>query len=274
LSADKKTTFTDEEKKLLLHEIINICLKMMVKIITEKSPKKRARKWSGTHSQSKMAITRDSILFNLLTDKQRLPARPRDFRLRLADEEKNIKRWDLHESLTSYVRMILLNHKRADFPFPRGRPKSNDYTAEERRGGPSYYEPSKVKETIDEILKDPQAIKEIDNALIGTEIFYKFIKYSFETALYQIKENEDAFFNSYKPAIRKYGLAYKNKEEINESWIYARDLTENKIKALSEQYAYRAIAQFRNEEKNIIYTIAGLFYFCDAYDSKDKEPIS
>jgi hypothetical protein len=172
--------------------------------------------------------------------------------------------------------MNLLNRKRDDFPFPRGRPKSksNGYTAEERRGGPSYYEPSKIKEIIDKILKDPQAIKEIDNALIGTEIYYKFIKYSFETALYQIKENEDAFLNSYKPAIRKYGLADKNKEEQNESWIYARDLTENKIKALSERYAHSAIAQFRNEGKNIIYAIAGLLYFRGAYDSKDKMPTS
>jgi hypothetical protein len=274
LSTDKKTTITDEEKRFLIHEIINACLKMMEKIITEKSPKKRARKWSGTNEQSKMAITRGSILFNLLTDKQPLPARPRDFRLQLADEEKNIKRWDMTEILTSYVRMNLLDPKRDDFPFPKGRPKSDSRIAEERRGGPSYYEPSKIKEIIDEILKDPQAIKEIDNGLIGTEIFYKFIKYSFETALYQIKENEDAFLNSYKPAIRKYGLVYKNKEKQNESWIYARDLTENKIKDLSEQYAHSAIAQFRNEGKNVIYTIARLLYFRDVYDSKDKMPTS
>jgi hypothetical protein len=275
LSADKKTAITDEEKRLLIHEIIDTCQKMMEKIITEKSPKKRARKWSQTHSQSKMSITRDSILFNLLTDEQPLPARPRDFRLLLTEEEKNIKRWDLTEILTSYVRMNLLNPKRDDFPFPKGRPKSDSRISEERRGGPSYYEPSKIKEVIDEILKDPQAIKEINNALIGIEIFYKFIKYSFETALYQIKENEDAFLNSYKPAIQKYGLAYKNKEEQNESWIYARDLTENKIKDLSEKYAHSTIAQFKNEGKNIIYyTIAGLLYFRNAYDSKDNMPTS
>jgi hypothetical protein len=267
-------TITDEEKRVLIHDIIDSCLKLMEKITTEKSPKKRARKWSGTNSQSKMAITRDSILFNLLTYKQPLPARPRDFRLQLTEEEKNIKRWDLTEILTSYVRMNLLDPKRDDFPFPKGRPKSNGYTAEERRGGTSYYEPSKIKEIIDEIITDPQAIKEIDNTLIGTEIFYKFIKYSFETAFYQIKENKDAFFNTYKPAIRKYGLVYNNKEEQNKTWIYARDLTENKIMALSEQYADGAISQFRNDGKNIIYTVAGLLYLRDVYDSKDKMPTS
>jgi hypothetical protein len=56
-------------------------------------------------------------------------------------------------------------------------------------------------------------------------------------------------------------------EEQNETRIHPRDLTENKIKALSEQYAHSALSQFRNEGKNIIYTIAGLLYFDNAYYS-------
>jgi hypothetical protein len=266
LNADKKGTIIDEEKILIIQGIINTSLKMMEKTMTEKSAKKRAKRRSGSHNQSKTDMAHNNILFDLLIGKQHLPARPRDFRLNLADKEKNIGRAELSDILSSIVKISMLENKRNNYPYPRGRPKL--YLSDELRGRKdSYYESSKIKVIIDEILNDPEAIKAIDNALIGSDIFYNYLKYSFETALYQMKENEQAFLNSFKPMIRKYGLSYKKKDELDESWIYVKDLTEDKLKALAGAYSRNMIAQFKKDGKNIFYTIAGLLYFGDAYKS-------
>ena len=72
---------------------------MMERIITTKSPKNRARDWRRPHEQSKTGITRSTVLFNILTNTQKLPARPRDFRINLAEEEKSIGDSELSDIL-------------------------------------------------------------------------------------------------------------------------------------------------------------------------------
>jgi hypothetical protein len=259
---------TSEEKKLITKGIIEGCLSLMKEIITKKSAKDLAKKWSGPHSQSKTNVTRDTILFNVLTGKQHFPALPRHFRINLEDEEKNIRRWDLTKSILYFmVKNHILTNKVGIFSYSRGRsPRS--LTVERRGRIDSYYEPSRIKQVIDEVLTDSEAIKEINDALIESEILYEFLKYSFETALYEIKINEEAFRNSYKPAIMKYGILSKKKDELGKSWILVKDLSEVKLKSLAAAHAHNAINRFKVYDKSVLYTIAGLIYLVNGYDSE------
>ena len=87
-SKQARITISDEEKALLVQGIIDNALKLMERIITDKSAKNRAISWSKPHKQSRTAITSDTILFNFFANVQQLPARPRDFRLNLSENER------------------------------------------------------------------------------------------------------------------------------------------------------------------------------------------
>lgn len=264
LNIDAANKVTDYDKTLVTKGIIDTTLKMMENILTQKSSKNRAKTWCRKHNQSKNARTYNTLLFNLLSEEQRLPARPRDFRLKLSDNERNIGRAELSDQLAKLVIIYLLERNEKAFPFSRGRPKFESHLSDERRGRRSYYKLSKIKEIIDKVLKDSKLVKSIDSGLITNDILYKFLKYSFETAFYQIQESEDAFFNSYKPAIKKYGIQKSNKDD---SWILIKDLSEDKLKRLAGIYARNTIQNFKKDEKSIIYTIAGLLYHGKAYES-------
>ena len=112
----------------------------MERAISRKSPKSRARDNSKPHKQSKTHIIRSTILFNILTTTQHLPARPRDFRINLGEEEKDILSSELSNILSSMVHQHFLQNKEGGKPlpfhFPRGKPLSDikkSGIAEERR---------------------------------------------------------------------------------------------------------------------------------------------
>jgi hypothetical protein len=162
-----KIVINEQEKQLLVHGIIDSVCKMMERIITSKSAKKRAISRCKPHQQSKTQITRDSIFFNILTKTQQLPARPRDFRINLAEEQKDIEYSELSDNLAWLVRNYFLDPKRDNLPFPRGRPNSDEKTsgiAKERRGALSYYTHSQIRSMVDVILSDPKCKESIDNA--------------------------------------------------------------------------------------------------------------
>ena len=110
---------------MLVQNIIDTIRILMDRIISTKSPRSRARDYSKPHKQSKSGITRSTILFNTLTNTQRLPAHPRDFRINLAEEEKNIGDSELSGILTCMVRQGFLENKRGNFPYPNGKPLSD-----------------------------------------------------------------------------------------------------------------------------------------------------
>ena len=195
-----RTGLSDEELQIAIQGIIKSIDQLMHRIIKAESPRKRAERWSKPHKQSKTAITSDTILFDNLTNSQHQPARPRDFRLNLAEEEKDIGAAELSDILASMVNKYLLQNKRSSFPFPRGRPTKD--LAEERKGRPSYYELPEIRKIIDEIIKDPKAIKQINNAILGKDLLYRFLKYCFETRLYQLKENKSAFYETSNQKVR------------------------------------------------------------------------
>ena len=137
---------------------------------------------------------------------------------------------------------------------------------DERRGRLSYYEQSKIKQITNEVLKDPESVSKIDNAILKSEMFYRFLKYSFESHFYQMKENEKAFLNTMRAPIMKYGL--KQKEELGSSVIFARDLTPEIIKRLSKGYALNTMKTFQKDGKNILYTTAAIFFLLNIYSSE------
>ncbi|MDP9197337.1 MAG: hypothetical protein M3O24_02090 [Thermoproteota archaeon] len=87
--------FTQQEKELLIQEIVQTTEKMMESIMTRRSPRKWAKSWCGKYKHSERRIVRDTIFVNLLSRNQLLPARPREFRANLSEEEKKIEtvRW-------------------------------------------------------------------------------------------------------------------------------------------------------------------------------------
>jgi hypothetical protein len=270
-NADTQTriTISEQEKEALVQGIVDSACKMMERIITRQSPRKRALSLCKPHKQSKTAITRDTILFNNLTKTQRLPARPRDFRISLAEEQKDILDSEISDILSSLVHKCLLEPKRDKFPFPRGRPKSEEMSgiAKERRGALSYYTYPQIRKLIDEILSDSSSRELIDKAILNSEGFYSFLKYSFEVHFYQMKEDEQAFRNTMSPAIRKYGLAYKRLEELDGSYILAKDLTPDKIDRSAKGYTINTMNKLRHDGKSILYTVAALFSIFNVYSS-------
>ena len=82
-----------------------------------------------------------------------------------------------------------------------------------------------------------------------------------------MKENEQAFLNTMSPAIRKYGLRDRSLKELDSLDIYARDFTPDKIDRLAKGYAINTINKFKQDGKNILYTVAALFSVFNVYSS-------
>ena len=101
-------------------------------------------------------------------------------------------------SSSPFIGNLLEGHN-GKYPFSRGRPKSN--LAGEKRGRPKYYTESERQKIFDCIMKDSKIVKQIDDIVTNHEIFPKFINYSLEIMFKEIKKDEKAFRNSYKPMI-------------------------------------------------------------------------
>ena len=140
----------------------------------------------------------------------------------------------------------------------RGRRPLDSSEIETRGRKDSSYDSSIMKEIIGEVLSHSEAIKEIDNKLLSSPILYEFVRYLWETALYEAKSSELAFKNSYKPAIKRYGIT--SAQSGDRSYILVKDLSEDKLKALAKAHAIRTIRRFEEYDKSIVYTIAGLIH--------------
>jgi hypothetical protein len=255
-AGESRITINKDQKAILSQGIIDGTLKLMEQTIRRESPRKSATHDSKPYKQSKSAITDNTISTNILTDNQQLPSRPRDFRISLADEERDIGNAELSDRLSAMVRRHYLEHKGDKFPFPRGKPRSNTKLADERRGRFSYYERSRIIQIIEEVLKDKEFFSKIDNAVTKSDIFPKYRKYSIEVGLHQFRENQQAFLNTYKPAIKKYGLKCI---EPNIPYINAKDVTDDVIKKTAIHLAVDI--KLTGNEKNALYTTGGILFF-------------
>ena len=131
--------------------------------------------------------------------------------------------------------------------MPRGRPKRQ--LSEEKRGRLSYYEFSNLKKSISEIIQDPMLLASIDEKLMQSGKLHAFLKYSFEAAFYQAKENEKGFRNTFRPfGVSEEQLEMNKKKEGNR--IRFRDMSQEKLRQLADAYARKTLEE--NRKKNNI----------------------
>lgn len=232
----------------------------MEKFITEKSPKSRARSWSKPHRQSQKSLTMDTIFNNVITGKQQLPARPRDFRSNLAEEERKIDYGELSDALARFVRLFIMDRHIDKLPMSRGRP--NESFSPEHRGRYSYYEFSDLKMQINKILMQPSTMKLIDDSLLKDNILYRFLKYSICSAFYQAKENEQAFLNSFRP----YGLKRQQLElNAEKGWmlVHFKTMSIDKLEQLATGYAINALERLKISKIPLVYEIIVILQLLD-----------
>ena len=116
---------SDKEKELIVQGLIEYTIKFMTDCVDRETSKKRAKRFTKPHNQSKTAIAKDTLQYNILTKKQALPARPRDFRLKLSNEENKIGMAEMTDILSSSPFLgNLLERQNKKYPFRRGRPTS------------------------------------------------------------------------------------------------------------------------------------------------------
>ncbi|MGA7897345.1 MAG: hypothetical protein WCA39_00630 [Nitrososphaeraceae archaeon] len=233
----------------------------MKKKLDTRTRASRAKTWSNQHGHSASTQVTKSIFFNILTSKQKLPARKRDFTMNIPEVQK-VRPTEVTRALSKNVRLLLLKNNKDKFPFGVGRQKP--YLSEERRGKPSYYTESKVKELIDEVLNDPLVLESLRNSLVSSSLFYEYLKVIFIEVFKQRKENEDAFFDTYASfGINRKQLAL-NKNKISKSLPWKHEgMTDKDIEGLAEQYANKTIKLFkeRREMSAVFYKIMGLLFF-------------
>ena len=187
---------SEEQKEYITNALIVGTLELMKSTLARETPKTRAKRFTKPHSQSKNAITKDTILYNILKGIQRLPARPRDIRKNLNEEEKNIDKHEFSDILSTPNLENLISRKKGKFPFPRGRPNSD--LAEERRGANPYREKTEFLQIIELILEDSQRLKKIDDIISNNQIYHDFVKYAYDVKTQEKNQNEIAFKNSYR----------------------------------------------------------------------------
>lgn len=253
---DSNINISGQQKLAISDGIIWGTLTIMKQTIERESPKQRAARDSKPFRQSKMAITNNTISINILTNDQKLPARPRDFRSVLADEEKNIGKSELSDVLALLRRRLILKRSDKNFSSPRGRPISFSDPSNETRGRNSLYDISRVKQIIDQVLNDHEYFKKIDNAITSSDIYFKHRKYSIETSLLQMKTYEREFRNSYKPVFKKYGL---KETQLGDTYINKEDIADDLIEKTAAPLARDPKSII--EVKRAIYTQGGVVYF-------------
>jgi hypothetical protein len=242
-----KITLSLGQKSAIADGIIWGTLTLMNSAISRESPDECAAYDSKRFKKSKTAIAENTISINILTNEQKLPARPRDFREILADEEKNIGNPELSDALSSICRRLGLERSEHKPSYPRGRPSSGSNPYDEKRRRSFYYGESQMMQVIDEVLSDEAFFKKIDNAITSSEIFSKYRPFSIEAGLNQLKKQQQAFHNTYRPFIKKYGIS----EGDPKFTIKTEDITNEMIKKTAVGSA-RYVKLAENVRKAII----------------------
>jgi hypothetical protein len=251
-----KIPINAEQKSAISAGIIWGTLTIMEQTITRESVKRCAIRDSKRSRQSETAMADNTISINILTNDQKLPARPRDFKARLANEERNIGNPELSDVLSSLCRRLIIKHSEKNFSNPRGRPFFDSNPIIETRGRKSYYDESNVKQIIDHVLSEQEYFKKVDDAITSSDIYFKHRKYSIEVSLHQMKRYGKKFLNTYRPVFKRYGLEAR---EPSSAQINKEDLTDELIEKIATGLARDT--RSTEEEKRAIYTQGGVIYF-------------
>ena len=196
---EPKTGLTEQEIQIV-EKIFAGIFEMLNSIMTRQSPKDYAKSLSGPQRRSKKPITHTSILYNVTTHKQNLPAEPRKIRDNLPEDLKDINSTNLWKILKSLARTKFLRYEPHTIRRIRGRPKSRGFEESNRGGKPSSHDKTEELENVIKILTKPEAKKLINTRLKDTGLLYKFKKYQKLVLFYQIRNHDiEALWDNVKP---------------------------------------------------------------------------
>ena len=173
----------------------------------------------------------------------------------MANEEKNIGSPELTDVLATLCRRLIIKHSDKSFSSPnlRGRPISQFGSNNETRGRKSYYEVSRVKQIIDQVLNDHETFIKIDGAVTSSNIYFKYIKYSIEVFL-QMQRNRKEFLKTYRPIFKKYGFTESNIAQIDKE-----NISDDQIEKIAVGLALDT--KPTKELGRAIYIQGGIIYF-------------
>jgi hypothetical protein len=257
----------EDDGDKIVSAIVGAAAKLIERKTAEKSPKELAKLQMGAHAQSRKSMVYDSVLHNTLSNKQKFPARPREFRRQLGEPIQKIGSAELSDNLASLARTGLLINKREKFPIPRRAPRKDSYLAEEPRGMRSYYEPSEVKKLVDQVLADETLVRKLTDRLIQSGLLYKLIRYENCVLLYQARLNKQSIFNTYATSGLSEARTTLNADRLSGSpMILVRDLTDEKIEALADAYARAEIHRFETDPNLVLYRLLANLTFLGLSD--------
>ena len=249
---------SDEQKNFITKGIIKGTIELMKSTVTSETLQKRSKRFTKPYFQSKNAITKDTIQYNILSEIQILPARPRDFRKKLEEEERNIDKHELSDIFSTPILKNLITRKKEKYPFKRGRPNSD--LAEERRGAFSYFEKTELLQIIEIILRDSERLKKIDDNVTHDKVYQEFVTYAYGVKKEVKQRNEIAFRNSYKPIKHKEESNNSKKEKlhkISKNQDLISKFNNNKTEKLVQEYNIN----LERDELNILYKNGALMFF-------------
>ena len=147
---EKSNSGLTEQEIQIVEKILAGIFEVLNSIITQHSPEDYAKSLSGPQRRSKKPITHTSILYNVTTHKQNLPAEPRKIRANLPEDLKDINSTDLWKILNSLARTKFLRSEPNTIRCIRGRPKSRGFEDSNRGGKPSSHDKTEeLKKVID-----------------------------------------------------------------------------------------------------------------------------
>ena len=166
---EKSNSGLTEQEIQIVEKILAGIFEVLNNIMTRHSPKDYAKSLSGPQRTSKKPIAHISILYNVATNKQNLPAKPRKISDNLPEDLKDINSTDLWKILNSLARIKFLRYEPHTIRRIRGRPKSRGFEESNRGGKPSSHDKTEELENVIKILIKPEAKKLINTRLKDTD---------------------------------------------------------------------------------------------------------
>jgi hypothetical protein len=272
---EKSSSGLTEQEIQIVEKILAGIFEVLNSIMTRHSPKDYAKSLSGPQRRSKKPIAHTSILYNVATHKQNLPAEPRKIRDNLPEGLKDINSTDLWKILKSLARTKFLHYEPHTIRRIRGRPKSRGFEDNNLGGKPSLHDKTEALENVIKILTKPEAKKLINTRLKDTGLLYKFKKYQNLVLFYQIRNHDiEALWDNVKPFGIKQNINNIADEKEREKKRKASEVFLQRIKNLSEQdleheagqKAEADIIKHAGDEDLFINIIAGLLGYTNIKD--------
>jgi len=251
-------TLTRQEKNNIVDALAAAFIKIVQSVMRVQA-KERARSFQGVHRQSRKALAVDSMLYNVLSKRQPLPARPQDFRKMITEEERGIHRAVLYDALASLEDIDVLRNIRGKVRSHWGRPTTEEANrVDETRGMPSRYDEGQLIVTVNALLEDDEIVEMLASSLIKTDHFYQYEKYCYATMFYEMRDNVAAFFNNYKSIGMTEARARLNARNNGGRLILIRSLTDEQLEILAAKYATATLREYEKEPNIVLYRLLAL----------------